>query len=331
MYEKLFKQLFLIPRSITGNNNRKALKIIQSYIPIKIKSVKSGTKVFDWKVPKEWDVKEAWIKNSEGQKIVDIKKKYLNLLNYSFPINKIVSFKEIQKYLIVSKSDDRDSIPYRTSYYKKKISFCLSRNEFQKLSKYKNRNYHIYINSRFKTGVLNYGELLIKGSSKKEILISSYICHPHQANDSLSGMIMAIKLAKYLFKEKNKFSYRIVLYRNNRIYLFYKKNINSKKIYLCRFCSNNLWRKGPVSIKYSFDRSHIINQLLDKIFFNKKIKRYDFSMESDERQYSSPGVRINIISILRINTEYKQYHTSKDNLDFVKKKILILLSNITNY
>ena len=167
MYEKLFKQLFLIPRSITGNNNRKSLKIIQSYIPIKIKSVKSGTKVFDWKVPKEWDVKEAWIKNSEGQKIVDIKKNYLNLLNYSFPINKIVSFKELQKYLIVSKSDDRDSIPYRTSYYKKKISFCLSRNEFQKLSKYKNRNYHIYINSRFKTGVLNYGELLIKGSSKK--------------------------------------------------------------------------------------------------------------------------------------------------------------------
>ena len=132
--------------------------------------------------------------------------------------------------------------------------------------------------------------MLIKGSSKKEILISSYICHPHQANDSLSGMIMAIKLAKYLFKRKNKFSYRIVFIPETIGSIFFiKKNINNLKKYtFAGFVLTTCGGKGPVSIKYSFDRSHIINQLLDKIFFNKKIKRYDFSIRgSDERQYSS--------------------------------------------
>lgn len=324
MYEKLLKELFVIPRSITGPNNRKTLKIIKNYLPIKVKSVKSGTKVFDWTVPKEWIVKEAWIKNSKGEKIVDIKKNYLNLLNYSFPINKVISFKQLQKYLIVSKSKDRNSIPYRTSYYKKKISFCVSKNEFEILSKYKNKKFHIFINSYFKKGELNYGELLIKGSSKKEILISSYFCHPFQANDSLSGIIMAIKLGNYLLKKNNKFSYRLVFIPETiGSICFIKNNLNIlRKRTFVGFVLTTCGGRGPVGIKYSFDKKHIINQLLDKIFFKKKIKRYNFSIRgSDERQYSSPGVRVNIVSIFKDKYfDYNQYHTSKDDLDFVKLK-----------
>lgn len=326
MYEKLLEQLYYIPRSITGKNNRKSLRIIKNFIPIKIKSIKSGTRIFDWKVPKEWIVSEAWIKNNEGEKIIDFSKCHLNLINYSYPINQILNFKQLQKYLIISKSKDPDSIPYRTAYYKKQVGFCVSKNQFLKIKEKKNKKFHIFINSKFNSGKLDYAEMIIKGKSKKEILISSYFCHPNQANDSLSGIIMGIKLAKYLQKRKNNFSYRIIFIPETIGALcFIKKNLKLFKNKLfAGIIPTTCAGRGPIGIKYSFDKSHIINKLLDNIINKKKIIRYNFSIRgSDERQYSSPGTRLNTVSIFKDKYfDYKEYHSSKDDLNFVKIKNL---------
>jgi len=325
MYEKLFKKLYYLPRSITGKNNRESLKILKHYAPIKIKSVKTGTKVFDWIVPKEWNLIEAWIKNSKGEKIINVTNNHINIINYSHSINKKLNFKELKKYLIVSKTDDLDSIPYRTSYYKKKIGFCLSKNQYLEILKNKKDKFHIFINSNLVNGNLNYGEVLIRGKSKKEILISSYFCHPQQANDSLSGVIMSLKLIKYLRSLKNNFTYRVIFIPETIGALcFINKNLKSFENFYAGIVPTTCAGKGPISIKYSFDKNHLINKLLDDVFKNKKIKRYNFSIRgSDERQYSSPGTRLNIVSIFKDKYfEYKEYHTSKDNLEFVKIKNL---------
>tara|TARA_B110000027_G_scaffold132170_1_gene157814 strand:- start:2532 stop:3806 length:1275 start_codon:yes stop_codon:yes gene_type:complete len=325
MYEKLLKTLFKIPRSITGRNNRKSLYLIKKIIPIKIKSINSGTKVFDWIVPKEWELEEAWIKDSKGNKVLDVSENYLNIINYSYSINKKLNFEKLKHYLIVSQSKNLNSIPYRTSYYKKKIGFCVSKNQFKNIKKKKDDLFHIYINSKFKKGKLNYGEISIKGKSKKEILISSYICHPNQANDSLSGVIMAIKIARFLMSRKNNFSYRIIFIPETIGALcFMQKNQSSFKNFYAGIVVTTCAGKGSFGIKYSFNKNHLINKLLDMVFKNQKIKRYEFSIRgSDERQYSSPSTRLNVVSIFKDKYYcYKEYHTSIDDLNFVNIKNL---------
>ena len=202
--------LFPINRSLTGKGNVKTLKIIQkNFSSLKIKKIKSKTKVFDWAVPPEWNVSEAYVLDKNYSKIIDFSKNNLHLIGYSSPLKKILKKKDLLKNLHYLTKQPK-AIPYITSYYKKKWGFCISYNEFKKFDKKYNSNdrFKVVIKSDFKkSGNLNYGELILKGNSKQEILISTYICHPSMANNELSGPIVSMGLIDYFRKKKIKQNY----------------------------------------------------------------------------------------------------------------------------
>ena len=209
----LAKKIFPICRSLTGKGNRKTLKIIKKVLPeLKVHEIKTGEKVFDWKVPNEWNVSEAYIVGPNKKKIIDFKNNNLHLVSYSTPINQSISFEKLKKKLHFNKKI-KDAIPYVCSYYNRDWGFCLTYNEYNKLKK---GIYKVKINSSLKPGSLSYADLLIKGKSKKEILFSSYICHPSMGNNEVSGPALLTYLAKYVKGLKNrKFTYRFILAPEN--------------------------------------------------------------------------------------------------------------------
>src|SRR3989344_3143261 len=205
MYE-LAERIFPICRSITGKGLRKTLRTLQEHIPLVIHEVPSGTKVFDWTVPKEWNIKDAYIITPEGKKIAEFKKNNLHVVGYSTPIDKEVSLAELEKHLC-SFPEQPDAIPYVTSYYKAYWGFCLTHRERQSL---KDGTYHVVVDSELKDGSLTYGEIIIPGSSKKEILLSTYVCHPSMANNELSGPVVVAHIAKWIASAPRKYTYRII-------------------------------------------------------------------------------------------------------------------------
>ena len=321
--DNFLEKMFKVNRSLAGAENRKTLYEIKKIIPIKIKSIKSNKKIYDWKVPKEWSIKDGYIKDMKGVKIVDFKQNNLHVASYSQPVNKICNWAEIKKQLIYSKKLKK-GIPYRTTYYSDNWMFCCNFKQYQEVKK--NKKVKIRIDSKFINGKMNYGELLIKGKSKKEILISTYICHPSMANDNLSGIILTSILAQKLMKKKNlSFSYRIIFVPETigaigYTYLNQKRLQNS----YCGFVISCVGGPGKFFLKKSWNKDHFINQLaLDVTKTLKKkiiVKNFDIN-GSDERQFSSVGIRLNTITISKDKYyEYKEYHNSKDDLNFVKAK-----------
>ena len=196
----LNENLFPLNRGLVSKNNLISLKKIKKIIKnLKILSVKSGTKVFDWKIPKEWIIKNGYIKSFKNKKILDFKKNNLHVATNSIPVNKIIKIKYLKRKIFYSENS-KSSIPYRTIYYKKDWGFCATKKQYQDITKHKKLK--VKIESKFKNGNLNIGELVIKGKSKKEFLISTYICHPSLANDNLSGIILTTFLSRYLSKKK---------------------------------------------------------------------------------------------------------------------------------
>ena len=324
---KLAKKLWPINRSLTGSGNRQTLKILKKILPLlRIRSVKSGTRAFDWKIPPEWNVKEAFIKDIKNKKVIDFKRNNLHLVGYSKRVKQKLSFSELKQKLYYIKKFP-NFIPYVTSYYKKKDwGFCVSYNQFKILKKEK--FYKVNIDTSFDTkGSLNYGEIYLPGKSKKEIFFSTYICHPSMANNELSGPSVAIYLAKWISTFKNNYSYRFVFLPETIGSIYY---ISKYKDYL----KNNILAGFNLTCigderKYSFLPSKYGNTLSDKIslkILKKKIKKFKIyswlERGSDERQYCSPGVDLPIVSLMRSKYHtYKEYHTSGDNLNsFVSPK-----------
>ncbi len=206
--------LYPICRSITGKGTVKTLKIIKKEFPkLKINHIPTGKKVFDWKVPKEWEINDAYILDKNNNKIIDFKKNNLHLVGYSYPVDKKIKLKDLLKK-IHTVPQLPDAIPYQVSYYKKYWGFCTSLNHKKKIEKnYKEDDiFKVVINSRLKRGHLSYGELVIKGKSKQEILISTYICHPSLANNELSGPIVSMSLINYFQKKKKFENFKIYIY-----------------------------------------------------------------------------------------------------------------------
>ena len=319
--QKYLEKLFPINRSLTGNGNRETLDIINEIIPIKINEIKSGTKAYDWKVPKEWNIKSAWIKDSSGNKIIDFDENNLHIISYSVPINKKISWNELKKHIHINKSKE-NIIDYRTSYYKKDWGFSVTRSQYKKLERCEGK-FHIFIDSSLKNGSLSYGELLIKGESIKEILISTYICHPSMANDNLSGVLCTAFLARYLSKlKKRKWSYRVIFVPETiGALVFCNKNEKIVKRIDYGLVISNVGGPGKFGYKQSFEKSNFINTTVEQVFLENKEKYYTYPFDisgSDERQYSSQAFNINTISITKDKYyEFKEYHTSKDNLNFV--------------
>lgn len=316
------KTLFPITRSITGNGNRETLEILQKIVSFEIKEYSSNLPVYDWVIPDEWKINDAWIKDSNGNKLIDFKKSNIHIVSYSEPLNKSMLFEELKNHLYFDQ-DFPEAIPYRTSYYKRDWGFCVNQSQYKLLSE--SEGYlEVVIDSEFNSqGSLSIGEMLIPGESKKEILISTYFCHPSLANDNLSGLIMTTFLARELANRKKlKFSYRVVWVPETIGSIAYcAMNEKAMKKIDMGLVITTVGGPGIFSYKQSWQPQHPINRMIEEVFneAEKEFIQYPFDVHgSDERQYSSQGFRINIATIAKDKYyDYPEYHTSLDNLSLV--------------
>lgn len=322
MFE-LMRELYPICRSITGNGVRKTLDTIGKYIKLDIKEIPSGTKVFDWTIPKEWNINDAYVMDSKGNKIIDFKKSNLHIVSYSTPVRKKMRLEELKSHLY-SLPDQPTLIPYKTSYYKEDWGFCLPHNQLQTL---KDEEYEVFIDSTFDMGYLTYGEFYLHGMKDDEILISCNLGHPSLCNDNLSGVVLVTLLAKYLEKVDLRYSYRFLFIPETIgtiAWLFQNENNLSKIKYgLVAACVGD----DGVS---TYKKSRQGNAEIDKIVIhvlkhsNNEYNVIDFfPYGGDERQFCSPGFNLPVGSLMRTPYgKFPEYHTSADNLEFVKKESL---------
>jgi aminopeptidase-like protein len=320
--EQYFDRLWPLNRSLTGNGNRETLKILSELVDFQITEVPSRTQCFDWTVPDEWNVKEAWIKDSKGKKIVDFARNNLHILGCSEPFQGKLSFQELSGHLFTL-PDQPDLIPWLTSYYQRRWGFCLSHDQFERLDK--NSMYEVLINSTLdEKGSMTMGEAILKGRSDKEILFSTYFCHPSMANNELSGPLVCSFLYSQLKQRKNlKYTYRFVfipetigsIYLLSRLGKHFRQKLDAGFVVTCI---------GDAG-KFTYKKSRKGNTLADRVaetVLKQSEGEYtlkDFSpMGSDERQYCSPGFDLPVGSIMRtMHGEYPEYHTSADNKDFI--------------
>lgn len=314
------EKLWPINRSLTGNGNRETLSLLKKLLPsLEVKSVPSGTRAFDWEIPLEWNVRAAYILTPDGRKICDFNFNNLSLVGYSVPVNREIDFDELKKHLHYLDSQP-DAIPYVTSYYKEDWGFCISKNEFMSLEQ---GIYKIFIDSTLRSGEMNYGEILIPGRSKKEIFISTYICHPSMANNEISGPVVTTFLAIWLKNRENYFSYRIVFLPETigSIYYLSKNHKLMKKRVAAGFNVTCVGDERGYSLVASRSGNSEVDFVARHIlkFTDVNYREYPWtSRGSDERQYCAPGIDLPVVSIMRSKYgEYPEYHTSLDKLGTV--------------
>jgi len=324
IYELACK-LWPLNRSLTGEGNRETLKLISEHIPnLKIKSVSSGKKVFDWTVPKEWLVNEAYIETPNGKKICDFKKNNLHLVGYSIPFNGVLPLNKLKEY-IHTLPDQPNAIPYVTSYYQEKWGFCLSKNELDLLEE---GNYKVKVDTKLFDGQMNYAEIILPGRSSNEVFLSSYICHPSMANNEISGPTVLTYLTKWLQDLENReFTYRIIFIPETIGSITYlSQNLDSmKKNIIAGFNLSCLGDDRSYSYLPSRNGKTISDEVAKHVlkWTDPNFIKYTWlDRGGDERQYCAPGIDLPIASIFRTkHGAYPEYHTSLDNLkDVVNPK-----------
>lgn len=318
---KICGELFPVCRSLTGDGVRETFDILKKYYDdIHIYEVPSGTQVFDWTIPKEWNIRDAYIEDSSKNRIVDFRKNNLHVVGYSVPIDMELPLSELLEH-IYTLPDQPELIPYVTSYYQERWGFAMTEIQKQNLA---DDSYHVVIDSTLKDGVLTYGEILIPGSTDQEIFISTYICHPSMANNECSGPSLAVTLAEYIRSlPHRKYSYRIALIPETIGAITYlSRNMEYMKQHVA--AGFNLSCVGD-NRAYSMIHSRYGDTLADKVMENVLKSHHpgygDYSYlkrGSDERQYQAPGVDIPLIGFCRSKYhEYPEYHTSGDNMSIV--------------
>jgi aminopeptidase-like protein len=320
----LVKELYPICRSITGDGVRQTLQILRRVIPLELHEVPSGTQVLDWQAPREWNIRDAWIKDPSGKKIVDFHASNLQVVSYSTPVHRHLPLSELKNHLFTL-PDRPDWIPYRTSYYKEAWGFCLPHELLQRLPE---GDYEVYIDSSLEPGHLTYGELLIPGERDEEILISAHVCHPSLCNDNLSGVAVSAFLAReVLAQPQRRLSYRflfipgtigaITWLAQNRESL---RRVSGGLTLVCLGDSRHLTYKKSFSGDAAIDRAacYVLAQS------GEPWETIDFFPYGyDERQFNSPGFRLAVGSLMRSrHGQFPEYHTSADNLDFVSSQQL---------
>lgn len=321
---RLVSELYPICRSITGDGVRKTLEIVGRHVPLKVHEVPSGTKVFDWEVPREWNIRDAYIRNGRGERVVDFRESNLHVVGYSVPVRKRMSLQELNDHLF-SLPDRPDWIPYRTSYYNENWGFCLRHRQREAME---DGEYDVCIDSSLTEGHLTYGECLIPGETGGEVLISCHVCHPSLCNDNLSGISLAVHLAKIVAGwPARRHSYR---------FLFIPGTIGSIT-----------WLSRNESIAGRIRHGLVVTCVGDAGRFTyKKSRRGDAEVDSaaqhvlrhsgypfvvqdfspygyDERQYCSPGFDLPVGCLMRSpHGSFPEYHTSADDPDFVRPESL---------
>lgn len=320
---QLITELYPICRSITGNGFRETLQLLKKHIPLTVHEIPTGTSVFDWTIPNEWNIKDAYVKNLKGERVIDFKKSNLHVVNYSTPVNKKMSLQELKKHLFTL-PEHPDWIPYRTSYYKESWGFCLSHNQFLTLE---DAEYEVCIDSSLAPGSLTYGEYYIKGNTPDEILISCHSCHPSLCNDNLSGVAIATFIAKYFSQLCLTYSYRFIFIPGT-IGSIAWLNVNEQQIDKIKhgLVLSCLGDAGKSTYKKSRRGNAEIDQAVIHVLKNSgqdyEIKDF-IPYGYDERQFCSPGFNLPVGCLMRTpNGCYPEYHTSADNLEFIKPEYI---------
>lgn len=317
----LADRMFPICRSITGNGFRESLEMIREEVPeIQVYEVPTGTAVFDWTVPKEWNIRGGGIYRLNGDKVIDFKDSNLHIVGYSLPIDKVVSREELLEH-VYTMPDQPDWIPYVTSYYKERWGFCMTENQKQTLT---DEEYHVVIDSTLEDGSLTYGELIVPGQTDDEILFSSYLCHPSMANDDLSGPVVLTELMKYVLQMKDRrYTYRFVINPETIGAITYiSRNLDALlkhvKAGFVLSCVGDDRTYSYLATKYGDTLTDRVMQNVLKFHF-PEYKKYSFlDRGSDERQYGSAGVNLPVCGFCRsLYTKYPEYHTSADNMDLI--------------
>jgi aminopeptidase-like protein len=319
----LIEELYPICRSITGDGVRQTLDRIGRVVPLEVHEVPTGTQVFDWTVPREWNIEEAFIEDANGKRLVDFRNHSLHVMSYSTPIDAELEWDELSKHLHTL-PDHPDWIPYRTSYYKDNWGFCLAHRD---LDRFEAGPYRVVIRSSLKEGHLTYGELVIPGASDLEVLFFNHVCHPSLCNDNLSGNAVTTELARRLGERESKLTYRFVwapgtigsitwLSRNEAVLPRLRGGLVSVLLGDAGPFHYKRTRRGDAEI------DEVVAFVLDELALHAKL--LDFSPYGyDERQFGSPGIDAPVGRLTRSpNGSYEEYHSSADNLDFVKPECL---------
>jgi aminopeptidase-like protein len=319
----LIERLYPFCRSITGNGVRRSLRLLRETIPLALREVVSDTPIFDWTIPDEWNIRDAYIMNEAGERLVDFRKSNLHVLNYSVPVNRTMSLAELRPHLFTI-PEAPDWIPYRTSYYQENWGFCLTQRQ---LDKFEEGEYQVYIDSTLRPGHLTYGEFRIQGETDEEVLISCHSCHPSLCNDNLSGMTVAARLGALLQNLSLRYSYRFLwvpgtvgsitwLALNEAIVPRIKHGL----VLSCVGDSGNFTYKRSRRGDAEIDRA--VEYVLAHSGHEFRVQ--DFAPYGyDERQYCSPGINLPVGSFMRTpNGCYPQYHTSADDLLLVTPSAL---------
>ncbi len=314
----LASALYPICRSITGDGVRRTLSLIGKRIPLAVREVRTGTRVFDWQVPDEWNIEDASVATDDGRPVVEFKKHNLHLMSYSEPVNATLDFDELRPRLHSSAATP-DWIPYRTSYYRRQWGFCLAHRDLEALVPGK---YRVEIESSLAPGSLTYGEFVLPGRSTEEVLLFTHVCHPSLANDNASGMAVATALAQWLAAEPRRYSYRIVFAPGTIGSLCWLK-ANEARLSRVRhgLVLGLLGDPAPFTYKKSRrgdrDIDRIVPHVLGEMAPESRVIPFE-PYGYDERQLCSPGFDLPVGRLTRsVNGGYPQYHSSADDLTLV--------------
>lgn len=319
MYQ-LIERLYPICRSITGDGLRRTLRMITEIIPVRIHEVPTGTEVFDWVIPNEWNIRDAFVKNSAGHRVIDFKKSNLHVVNYSVPVSAKMSLDELRPHLHTL-PEHPEWIPYRTTYYDEAWGFCLAHKELESLP---DDEYEVLIDATLEAGSLTYGDLLIRGETEERILLFAHVCHPSLCNDNLSGVALLAELAKILSAVPLRYTYQIVfaLATIGSIAWLSRNEADISKIRHGLVVSV-VGDAGKMHYKRSRAHTAVIDRAVLHVLehFGKSFEVLDFSpLGYDERQFSSPGINLPVGRLTRSpNGAFPEYHTSADDLSLVKE------------